>query len=161
MKTSISIDKLKELLNYNPETGVFSWRNSGRGRRPQRAGTSESSGYERITICGEKHYSHRLAWFVVTGEWAIEIDHVDGDGMNNKISNLRKATRVQNMRNRGIAKNSKSGITGVSFNNEKKMWCSYIQLNGKTRHLGFFKEKSHAATARRAAEKESFGAFCR
>ena len=161
MKFQITAESLREILNYDTETGVFTWNTTGAGRRNDKAGTADVNGYERITINGKRYYSHRLAWLWIYGEWPAEIDHVDGDGLNNRLANLRKATHAENMRNRRLNINSKSGVTGVSFNGKKNKWSAYIQIEGKTVHLGRFKEKEHAISARRFAEKELFGEFSR
>jgi len=161
MKNLITIEELKEILTYDSESGVFSWNRTGTGRSGKIAGTSSGGGYQQITIKRRKYLSHRLAWFFVNNEWPTLIDHIDGDGMNNKICNLRIVTHSQNTMNCKINKNSRSGVNGVSFCNKKKKWTTYIQSKGKTIHLGRFVEKDDAIKSRRAAENQIFGTFCR
>ena len=101
MNHLITQARLKELLRYDPETGVFTWRATGKGRRLNRqAGTVQATGYLTITIDWRIHLAHRLAFLYVVGDWPPnEIDHIDGDQSNNRWCNLRPATRSQNMAN--------------------------------------------------------------
>ena len=140
--------------------GVVLWTKTGKGRRIDKiAGSPAGNGYLYVCIHGSKYPVHRLAWFLVNNEWPEEIDHIDGNPLNNKIANLRKATRSQNMMNRRVVGNSKTGISGVSFSNTRKKWVAHIGINGKLRFLGYFTDIRKAAEARLCAERDLFGVF--
>ena len=91
---------------------------------------------------------HRL----IAGVGGLDVDHVDGNGLNNRRSNLRACSRSKNSRNQVVNRDTSSGIKGVSFNKRLSKWHSYIKLDGKRIHLGFFESKDEAAAFRRAAE---------
>lgn len=100
----LTVVQLKELLHYNPETGVFTWARSvgQRARIGRVAGSKVPSGYIKISVSKRVYSAHRLAWLYMTGSWPEnEIDHVDNNPSNNAFSNLRAATKSQNAQNRG------------------------------------------------------------
>lgn len=157
----ISINKLKEYLNYNSETGIFTWvKNSRKIKAGTTAGNSYkrkngTTGYIRIGLLGKSYSAHRLAWFYVYGEWPKEtIDHINGDGFNNKISNLRSVSIKENLRNRRIPKTNSSGVVGVTWHKPNKKWQARIEVNGKKLHLGMFDDLEDARLARHLANKE-------
>lgn len=147
---TLTAERLRELLHYDPLTGEFSWRVSRRGVRPGKTGNVRPDGYVRIGIDGVNHLAHRLAWLYVTGHWpTIEIDHQDGNRGNNRFSNLRDVdaiTNMQNMRN-ATRGNHSSGLLGVSYHRRDKLWRARIYVDGKDRAIGYFKckEDAHAA----------------
>lgn len=91
----------------------------------------------------------------------LMIDHVDGNGLNNRKENLRFATHAQNMRNRRIDKRNTTGVTGVYWNKRKSKWQSLIMINGKRKGLGYFRTFDEAVAARKASENEHYGEFAR
>ncbi len=113
----VTADRLKELLSYDPETGIFVWAKlSGRRARiGDRAGSFNLSlGYRVIGIDGERHYEHRLAWLYMTGEWPSEdLDHENCDKSDNRFSNLREATDSQNLANVANWAHNTSGLKGA------------------------------------------------
>lgn len=130
-------DELKARLHYNPETGVFTWLDNPerpdhwRNRYPgTEAGTLHKLGYRGISISKKRYYAHRLAWLYVYGYMPKEIDHIDGNPSNNRLSNLRAADRNINMKN--LCRNSvnKSGKTGVCWDKERGKWMAYINVDG-------------------------------
>ena len=136
----ITVDYLKEILNYNPDTGVFTWvkRTTRSDLLDKKAGSPHSSGYISISIHNQKKLAHRLAWLYMTGIWPINhIDHIDGNRVNNAFNNLRDVTRSENLHNVHKAKkNSKTKILGVSAHQGK--WRMQIMINGvKVRISGF------------------------
>ena len=142
--------RLKELLHYDQETGVFTWLVNRRNR--QVAGhvagcLSKASGYISIGVDLKMYQAHRLAWLYVNGVWPKnEIDHIDGIKSNNKISNLRKATRSLNVQNQKKAHaNSSSGFLGAHKYGSK--WRAKIGLNGKKIFLGYFATPQEAHSA--------------
>ena len=103
---------------------------------------------------------HRLAWFMTHGSWPEnEVDHVNGDKTDNRIENLRKATRSENMRNCGMKRNNTSGFKGCRL--REKGWQARITLQGKQHHLGFFKTAAEASAAYEEAAKKLHGEFMR
>lgn len=148
--------QIKELLHYDPKTGIFRWRYSiARRVRPwDIAGTKTNLGYVRIKIGQEKYMAHRLAWVCVTGEQPVhEVDHIDGVGVNNAWENLREATTKQNKENLPLSKKNTSGFRGVSWSKKHKKWRAVAGHNKKFIHIGFFdtaEEAGQAAAAKRA-----------
>ena len=91
----------------------------------------------------------------------LEIDHIDGNGLNNQFSNLRIATSGQNKANRGVRSDSISGYKCVEFQKQNKNWCAYIVYEGKKRHLGVFKTAEEAALAYNIAAIEKWGPYAK
>ena len=154
-KSNLTLERLKELLHYDPETGIFTWRVSRRHRvQAGDVAGSQSGRYIGIRIDYVLYYAHRLAWFYVHGEWSkIDIDHKDLDKTNNRIDNLRDVTRTVNKQNRQQAQpNNKLGILGVRFHDGG--FQARINVNGKDRHLGSFRTKEEASNAYLKAKRE-------
>jgi len=150
MKKELTQKMIKEVLNYCPDTGVFTW-NMPRGNHVKKgdtAGGPHSQGYIRVAVFGKRYLAHRLAWFYVYGEWPDkEIDHIDGNKKNNTLSNLRDVTPSENQRNVRRNKNNTSGYNGVCWNKERKRWQSKIHIEGKRTHLGWYKNIERAIWA--------------
>jgi hypothetical protein len=162
MSDQVSHEELTRLLDYNPETGVFVWKALRCGvRRGSVAGSLDPRmGYIRINLCGRLYLAHRLAWFYVTGRWpANEIDHADRDKANNRIANLREATRSENQQNKPTYRNNRSGVKGVHWHKQHRKYLAAIQRNGKKTHLGLFTNLSDAAEAYRTAALAMHGQF--
>ena len=144
-------ERLKQLLNYDPETGVFVWKvaASNRVKVGGVAGAISCEGYRRINIDGRSYYGHRLAWLHCFGRWpAKHVDHVNGVRDDNRLVNLREATDSENGQNRQKAQaNNRSRLLGVYWNKRNERWVAQIALNGKLRYLGLFDtaEDAHAA----------------
>lgn len=152
-----TLERLRELFDYDPETGIFRWkiRTSNRISVGNRAGRNNGNGYIRIMIDGYTEYAHRLAWFHFYGEWPeFEMDHIDGNGMNNRISNLRCATHAQNSQNLSKRSTNKSGVMGVSWMKSYQKWEAYIMVNYKKIGLGYYNDLQEAGAAYLKAKKE-------
>ena len=163
---------LKELLHYNPDTGVFTWlERPERYFKTVRTGTAWNDRYagrvagahcpqgrtvyRQIEISGAKHYAHRLACLYVHGKLPDnQIDHIDGNGSNNWITNLRDVTHAENQKNKQIFSNNTSGCTGVGWDRRESMWHAQISISGKNKHLGYFTGVENAIAARKSAEIE-------
>ena len=145
----ITVDYLREILNYNPDTGIFTWkkRTTRSDLLGKTAGSPHSSGYISIAILNQKRLAHRLAWLYMTGKWPVNhIDHIDGDKTNNAFSNLRDVTRSENLHNViKPKKNNKINLLGVSAHQGK--WRMQIMINGaRIRASGFdTPEQAHKA----------------
>ena len=147
--------RVAELLDYDPLTGIFVWKvgQSNRAQKGSRAGTNRGGGYRRIAIDGKLIYEHQLAWLLMKGEWPSElIDHIDGNPSNNRISNLRLASRAENAQNLGLRATNTSGRTGVSLHRKSGKWCAYIVKDGRKYHLGLHATVSAAAAAYETAK---------
>lgn len=150
-------ERLHELLDYDPETGVFTRKvgRGGTGRKSSIAGFINDRGYRRIKIDCKPYSAHRLAWLYVYGYMPEnEIDHKNRIKDDNRICNLREVSHHCNMRNKTTYKNNRSGIVGVTWHKRDKIWQSVIRVNNKNIHLGYFDNKLLAAKARRKAELE-------
>lgn len=152
----MNIERLKELLFYNHETGVFfhRTRRTGVPHAGSKAGCiNESRGisYERIKIDGKAYKSHRLAWLYVYGELPEgEVDHINGNTLDNRIANLRDVTRRENCMNKTKRADNSSGVTGVSKQNGK--WVARISHNKKRILIGSFDSLEAAKESRKEAE---------
>ena len=172
----ISQEMLKALLTYEPETGVFRWKErppemfeDGCGRYNKErnckrwnnqwadteAGTTRPDGYKIITVKRRRYRSHHLAFLYVHGFLPGELDHIDNNPSNNRISNLREATRSQNMAN----SYNRRANRGVCWHRAAGKWEAHITINRKKHYLGLFRTQEEAAAARKAAAKEQFGEF--
>lgn len=139
--------QLKELFEYNPETGWFTNRFSrGRAKEGARAGAETGHGYRRIVIDYIKHYEHHLAWLYINCEYPDEIDHINGNRSDNRIVNLRSCSRTQNNFNAERA-TGESGLKGAYLDKRNLQWYSKIQLGGQVKFLGNHgsAEEAHAA----------------
>jgi hypothetical protein len=149
---------VQEHLRYDPDTGLFWWRKPKLGRSLfEPAGCSKKSHqYGRIKIKENIYIMHRIAWFLYYKQdpGPLQIDHIDRDKKNNKISNLRLVTNQQNCFNVGTRSNSTSGVTGVCWHKNKKKWQAYGQLSRSQQYLGTFDSKDDAIAARAAWEQE-------
>lgn len=148
-------EKLKELLTYEPETGLFRWNvTRGGAKKHEVAGAIHPPNYIRICVCRKAYLAHRLAWFYVYGAWPVEVDHINQIKNDNRITNLREVTRSENLQNRGILSSNSSGRKGVSLDAKSGKWKAQIQINGVNKSLGFYSTIESADIAyQRAAEK--------
>lgn len=161
--TELTAERLRELLDYAPEAGIFIWRVSrGKAVAGAKAGTRSSNGYLHIGVDGRAYRAHRLAWLYVTGSWPIDqIDHINLIRTDNHWANLREATRSQNYANRRPYVTNKSGHKGVSWFKRDGRWRAAIVVNRKCTHLGLFDTREEAHAAYVAAAKFYFGEFAR
>ena len=148
--TELTAARLRELLHYNPETGVFTRKTARPGVRAGSVAGSlnKVSGYVWITVCRNANLAHRLAWLYVHGVWpAGVLDHINRQRNDNRIANLRDCTMALNSLNVGSARstNKSTGILGVYAYRAK--YVAKIMIGGKTRHLGVFATKEEAAEA--------------
>lgn len=151
-----TVAALRACLSYDPETGVFSWIKTRRGvNKGGVAGCLNAHGYVQIWVDGRNYYGHRLAWLFVHGEWPkCTVDHINGNRADNRIANLRDVSRGVNVENqRRAARNSTSGLLGVSFCKERDRWSAGIQVRRRRKHLGRFATAEEAHQAYVAAKR--------
>jgi hypothetical protein len=150
---------LKELLHYDPDTGVFRW-----AKKPSKnisvgskAGSPHCKGYTAIGINKERHLAHRLAWLYVYGEMPSNvIDHINRDRSDNRITNLRPVTRSENQQNHKIFSNNTSGVSGVYWSKKDKKWHARIWAGKRAKSVGYFLTIEEAKAARTKAEREFY-----
>lgn len=156
-------EELKEVFNYNPDTGIFVWKISrgGKTKVGDIAGCNEAKGYWCIRY--KKSYkAHRLAWLYVYGRFPNgQIDHIDGDKSNNRINNLRECCQSENQRNVLIRKDSTSGFKGVNQDKQTGRWRVRAQLHGKRRFLGSYTTPEEASKVYEAFTREHHKEFYR
>ena len=152
-----SIDRVRELFAYSPETGSITWAVRRCGVKCGSEAGTEFKGYRRVRIDAKLILAHRLAWAIYYGRWPPEqIDHINQNRADNRISNLREASHSDNMVNRAYPRGA-SGVTGVS--KHKRGWQAEISVNWKHVYVGIFKTIEEAASARADAAKKQYGNF--
>lgn len=159
--------ELKEILHYAPETGAFTWRISCGSQKIGNVVGSLSRGvslgdptYICIKINKKKHKAHRLAWLYMKGNWPQnQIDHANGNSLDNTFSNIRECSQSQNLGNRKRNKDNTSGYKGVRWNGWS--WVAIIGFQGKYLYLGSFTDPVRAHQAYMQKAKELFVEFAR
>ena len=169
MSKTLNIDFLRECLTYEEASGKLFWKkrplahfantNACGTWNSKYAGTTAGSPNIKrrwsTKIGGELYQNHRLAWALCYGTWPKEqIDHINGDPEDNRISNLRDVSNTENQRNVKRKSNNTSGVNGVSWHKRDRVWCATIRANGRQKHIGQFLSFQQAAVARKAAERE-------
>ena len=161
----LTADRLRSLLSYCSDTGTFTWRVSRGNRIPAgmvagRNNKSRNTDYTYIVVDYKHYRAHRLAWLYVHGEWPkLFIDHIDGNGKNNAIANLREASHSQNLCNRPAPSSNTSGFKGVTWSKDNKKWCARVNFKKKTYFCGYFDTKEDAADAYARVAFEVHGEF--
>lgn len=146
----VTVDRLRELLTYQPETGILVWRvKYGNVDAGSVAGTLSSTGYLTVGIDGEKFRVHRVAWALWTGKWPVQtIDHMDGNRANNRAENLRCVSQSVNMQNiRKPTSRNTSGYLGVYWSERRGGWMAALSVDKKKKRWGPY------STSDRAHEK--------
>jgi hypothetical protein len=163
VEVPLTHERLLEVLDYDPVTGVFTWRValSSKLRAGAVAGNTHPAGFRRIRIDGRSYKAHRLAWFFVHGRWPVfEIDHRHGVRAGDAIGNLRDVTHAQNQQNQRRARaDNKCGLLGACWHKGTSKWRASIRHEGKQKHLGLFtsKEAAHAAYITAKRQLHPFG----
>jgi len=147
----LTAEQLREALDYDPATGLFRWKvqpsSKARVKADDIAGCLTTDGYRHIMLDRKWHLAHRLAWLHMHGVWPIDqLDHRNGVRDDNRIANLREATRRQNSQNQRLAnRTNTSGLLGAYPNHDR--WRAQIRFGGRCYNLGTFDtpEAAHAA----------------
>ena len=161
LKTSTTSERLKAIIKYNPETGVFKWIQNGPGRpKSLIAGCVNPKGYRQIMVDKIRYQAHRIAWLITYDVWPeADIDHINGNRDDNRLCNLRQATRGQNVCNAPVRSDNTSGTKGVSWINRCQKWAATICIKGKIKHLGYFNNLEEAAIKAKEARDQHHGPF--
>jgi hypothetical protein len=166
-EANITLDEIQEVLRYDANTGEFCWlvpKNSFRGKAKvgSVAGSITDTGYRTIYIKGANYKAHRLAFLYMTGAWpSLYVDHIDGDRLNNRWSNLREANKSENCKNQGLSSRNKSGCKGVWWDKAREKYQAYITADGKRHNLGRFDSLEEARSAYERAAATHHGEFKR
>lgn len=156
----ITKEFLLHLFHYDRNQGVLFWKNPGKFHmrfKGKLAGRVELDGaiyYRQISIKNKLYLSHRLIWFLEYEYWPKLIDHIDGDGLNNRIDNLREVTNRKNGQNH--RQHRKGKLVGAQWRKNQGFWTSQIRVENKTIHLGCFTTE-HAAHERYMTELKERG----
>ena len=165
----LNADQLRNMLGYDPGTGVLTWKarlpewfpTSKRWSRENRCrawnakyagkqalNTINAAGYYTGGIMQKTYYAHRVIWCICFGYWPEEIDHDNGVRSDNRLWNLTECSHAKNMKNIKKRNDNSSGVTGVSWDSSRSKWASEININGKKIHLGRFDNLLDAEKAR-------------
>lgn len=171
----ITPEIVRELIDYDPITGVLTWKprspslfsgaeqsqeHSAKIWNARYAGTPalkclNKNGYRHGAIFGRTVTAHSVAWAIHCGSWPEHgIDHINGERQDNRIKNLRDVPDSENAKNQKRNKRNTSGVTGVSYFARTRKWVAMIKGGGKVRNLGYFHTLEEAAAARKVAEKK-------
>ena len=156
---SLTLERLRELLLYDPVTGVFTRKVRVRSQcAGGRLSSKDGWGYHRVMIDRRNYRLSRLAWFYVHGRWPIgDIDHINGVPADNAISNLREATKSQNSANM----RPRRALKGATFDKRRRTWRAKIGVNGESISLGTFGSEQDAHEAYAVAATKYYGQFAR
>jgi len=157
----LSQDLLKEMFDYDPDSGVFIAKVTVNQRKKgDVVGSIGNDGYLYTLINNKLYYLHRLAFLYMEGKLPPgQVYHRDKNKINNSWNNLKHSTNQENQRNLSIRADNTSGITGISWHKDVNKWQANIKVNGKLKHLGHFNKLKEARIARRAAEGK-YGFTC-
>jgi HNH endonuclease len=143
----------RERKFFSSPIGFAVWNGRNAGKKTLTA--IDFNGYAIFRFQRKTYCAHRVIWAYHYGEWPTgQIDHINHDRADNRLENLRDVTHAENAKNQRIRSTNKSGFIGVSWFSQTKKWKSSIFSNGKTKHLGYFSEKSAAVAARKNAERK-------
>jgi hypothetical protein len=156
-----SPERLGELFSWDIDQGYLVWRvTRGSGTKGSRAGTINNCGYLSTSIKGERYLIHRIIWMLGSGSdpMGLQVDHINGNRLDNRFCNLRIAERIDNNKNVKVHRDNKCGHLGIT-QHKPGVWRARIMKNGKNMHIGLFASIEQAVEARRKAELEFHGDF--
>lgn len=168
MAMDLTHEKVRALFDYDAKSGILVWqvrprsdfKNDNAFKRwntsfaGKEAGYIDRLGYRRFCIANTPYPAHRVIWFYVHGRWPDNIDHINGNPSDNRLSNLRSVTDAVNAKNKSQYRNNSSGFRGVSWKRHEGTWYAYITISGRMKSLGRFVDKADAIAARKTAERQ-------
>lgn len=160
----LTIERLREVLDYNPESGLLTWRRrlSSRAGVGDVAGSPDSNGYILVQVDYCPLRAHVLAWWLYYGERPQhEIDHENGTPCDNRIRNLRPANRQKQSANSRMSTRNTSGVKGVTWESRRHKWVAQIMVDGRHIHLGQHDTIAAAAAAYESGAQKYFGTYAR
>lgn len=150
--SNLTFERVRELFDYDEENGCLI-RKFKSGKRKPCGIKPNSTGYGEVKIDWKMYKVHRVIWLWHKGTWPDgDIDHKDQNRMNNRIENLRPATRSENLHNKGLYCNNTSGYPGVSFHKQRNKYQAYIEVKRKRIYLGLFDTAEEAFLAYQLAK---------
>lgn len=162
MRSDFSIDRLRQLLQLDPETGILRWRESrGSVAAGSAAGSYDDRGYLRVRVNRRFLKVHRVVFAMTHGHWPTQVDHRNGVIDDNRPDNLRDATCEQNQRNAKVRSDNKSGVKGVSWHAGAGMWRAQCSVGGKQKTVGRYASIEAAEAAVRVFREQHHGEFAR
>lgn len=148
----MSIDRMRQFLDYDPDTGKFVWLKkrtmNSTANVGDEAGSIDENGYRRLMFDGKKIRAHRLAFLFMGMAMPEQVDHINGDRSDNRWSNLRPSSAQVNPKNACRRKDSRTAVTGVTFSKQHGKWKVRVNRAGVTEYLGLFSNLLDAAAAR-------------
>ena len=162
MADEIIAERVRELLKYDPETGIFTrkMRTAQRHKIGDRADflvtSGNSEGYCRVSFDSKRYLAHRVVWLYVHGSWPeLDIDHINGNKSDNRLANLREVDRSTNLQNqRRARKDNVSGLLGVTTFIPNRKWRASVYINGKRIHIGMYESPEEAHQAYLVAKRQ-------
>jgi len=166
----MNVQYVREALIYNKKTGILIWNTRPRSHfdsdrahnilNGKLAGTEAGTtvnhrgkDYKSLGLDGKRHQAHRIIYLLMTGSWPTEdIDHIDGNGLNNSWCNLREVSHQENQKNMKLPAHNTSGTIGVYWNKRSMRWLASIGISGKQKYIGVFSDYDQAVVARKQAE---------
>jgi hypothetical protein len=162
MKTELTAEQARELLDYDPSTGGLVWRKSPCNSIPagSRAGSPNNHGYLLVSVMRRTYHVHRLIWLLSHGVWPEgQVDHKNGNRLDNRLCNLRVASRNQNCANSKLRKDSFSGVKGVLWSKAESRWIARLDYKGRRVLRRRFTTKEEAEACVREARLRFHGEF--
>ena len=159
----VTVSELRDIFDVDIEIGKLYWKKitkTSSVKIGDEAGSDRGDGYRKVGIHGKSYLVHRILWAIHYGEFPDKsIDHINRDPSDNRISNLRLATRSQNNMNSKVRDDNTSGVSGVTWCKERQKWLSRIIVDGKSKNLGRTPDKAEAIRVRKEAERMHYGEF--
>lgn len=150
-------ERLLHLLYYNPDDGWFTWKQNRNWKAIQgsRAGClSKRTGYRVLTLDGVEYLEHRLAFFITTGLWPDQVDHINKNRADNRFCNLRESCFELNLKNKSKYTNNTSGETGIYWSKQHSRWRVQVSNKGVKKYGGLFINLADAVVARNSLQRE-------
>lgn len=141
-------DQLLDLISYDAETGVLRWKKTTQHTKAgAEVGTINSRGYRMIRVANKRELAHRAIWLMVHGRYPLVIDHINRNPSDNRLANLREATRSDNQHNR-----TRNGC--AFYRTQSRKWQACVMVDRKTCHIGLYETEAEARRVARIIGKK-------